>query len=78
MKGGTVNFTDNKAEADAFALVLATKAEPLPLVPEESAFETNVGNAVNGLLAQAATGKDVTTADITKAMQEAQDKMATG
>jgi len=30
------------------------------------------------LLAQAATGKDVTTADITKAMQEAQDKMATG
>ncbi|HEX7537469.1 MAG TPA: extracellular solute-binding protein, partial [Dermatophilaceae bacterium] len=78
VKGGTVNFTDNKAEAAAFALVLATKAEPLPLVPEESAFETNVGNAVNGLLAQAATGKDVTTAEITKAMQEAQDKMATG
>jgi len=78
VKGGTVNFTDDKAEADAFALVLATKAEPLPLVPSESAFETNVGNAVNGLLAQAATGKDVTTADITKAMQEAQDKMATG
>jgi multiple sugar transport system substrate-binding protein len=78
VKGGTVNFTDNKAEAAVFASVLATKAEPLPLVPEESAFETNVGNAVNGLLAQAATGKDVTTAEITKAMQEAQDKMATG
>lgn len=78
VKGGTVNFTDDKTEAAAFALVLATKAEPLPLVPSESAFETNVGNAVNGLLAQAATGKDVTTADITKAMQEAQDKMATG
>ena len=78
VKDGTVNFTDNKDEAAAFASVLATKAEPLPLVPEESAFETNVGNAVNGLLAQAATGKDVTTAEITKAMQEAQDKMATG
>src|SRR5450631_4812206 len=77
VKGGTVNFTDNKAEADVFATVLATKAEPLPLIPAESAFETNVGNAVNGLLAQAATGKDVTTADITKAMQEAQDKMGT-
>jgi len=75
VKGGTVNFTDNKAEADAFAMVLATKAEPLPLIPAESAFETNVGNAVNGLLAQAATGKDVTTADIKTAMQEAQDKM---
>jgi multiple sugar transport system substrate-binding protein len=77
VKGGTVNFTDNKAEADAFAMVLATKAEPLPLIPAESAFETNVGNAVNGLLAQAATGKVVTDADITKAMQEAQDKMGT-
>ena len=78
VKGGTVNFTDNKAEADVFAMVLATKAEPLPLIPEESAFETNVGNAVNGLLAQAATGKDVTTADIKTALQEAQDKMAAG
>lgn len=76
VKGGTVNFTDNKAEADAFAAVLADKSEPLPLVPAESAFETNVGNAVNGLLAQAATGKDVSSADIKAAMQEAQDKMA--
>jgi multiple sugar transport system substrate-binding protein len=76
VKGGTVNFTDNKAEADAFAQVLATKAEPLPLVPAESAFETNVGNAVNSLLAQAATGKDVSTSDIKAALQEAQDKMA--
>jgi len=76
VKGGIVNFTDNKAEADAFAAVLATKAEPLPLIPAESAFETNVGNAVNGLLAQAATGKDVSAADIKAALQEAQDKMA--
>jgi multiple sugar transport system substrate-binding protein len=78
VKGGTVNFTDNKTEADAFAMVLATKAEPLPLIPAESAFETNVGNAVNGLLAQAATGKDVSTADVKAALQEAQDKMAAG
>jgi multiple sugar transport system substrate-binding protein len=78
VKGGTVNFTDNKAEAETFATILATKSEPLPLVPAESAFETNVGNAVNGLLAQAATGKDVTTADIKTALQEAQDKMVAG
>src|SRR5450631_2889533 len=76
VKGGTVNFTDNKAEADVFATVLATKAEPLPLIPAESAFETNVGNAVNGLLAQAATGKDVSTSDIKAALQQAQDQMA--
>ena len=59
VKGGTVNFTTDPEEAKAFADVLATKAEPLPLIPAESAFETNVGNAVNGLLAQAATGKAV-------------------
>jgi len=76
VKGGAVNFTDNKAEADAFASVLASKAAPLPQIPAESEFETNVGNAVNGLLAQAATGKDVTTAEIKTALQAAQDKMA--
>ena len=76
VKGGEVNFTDSKEEAQAFADVLATKAEPLPLIPAESAFETNVGNAVNGLLAQAATGKAVSTSDIKAALQEAQDKMA--
>jgi multiple sugar transport system substrate-binding protein len=76
VNGGTVNFTDNKVEADAFASVLATRAVPLPLIPAESAFETNVGNAVNGLLAQAATGKDVSSSDITTALQAAQDKMA--
>jgi multiple sugar transport system substrate-binding protein len=74
--GGTVNFTDNKAEAAAFAAVLANRAVPLPLIPAESEFETNVGNAVNGLLAEAATGKNVTTSEIKTAMQAAQDKMA--
>jgi multiple sugar transport system substrate-binding protein len=76
VKNGTVNFTSKKDEAKAFAEVLANKSEPLPLVPAESAFETNVGNAVNGLLAQAATGKTVTDADIKAALQQAQDKMA--
>jgi multiple sugar transport system substrate-binding protein len=77
IKGGTVNFTDNPAEAKAFQSVLTTRAEPLPLVPAEAAYETNVGNAVNGLIAQAATGKSVSDADIKAALQEAQDKMAT-
>jgi multiple sugar transport system substrate-binding protein len=74
--GGTVNFTANPAEAAAFAAVLATRAVPLPLIPAESEFETNVGNAVNGLLAEAATGKSVTTSEVKTAMQAAQDKMA--
>ena len=76
VKGGTVNFTDNKAEAAAFAQVLATKAVPLPRVAAESDYETNVGDAVNALLAQAATGKTVTSSDIKAALLDAQDKMA--
>jgi multiple sugar transport system substrate-binding protein len=76
IKGGVVNFTDSKEEADTFQQILETKAEPLPLVPAEAAYETNVGNAVNQLIAQAATGKTVTDADIKSALQEAQDKMA--
>jgi multiple sugar transport system substrate-binding protein len=76
VKGGTVNFTDNPDEAKVFQSVLNTKAVPLPLVPAEAAYETNVGNAVNALVAQAATGKSVTDSDIKAALQEAQDKMA--
>lgn len=76
IKGGTVNFTDNPAEAKAFQSVLTTRAEPLPLVPAEASYETNVGNAVNALVAQAATGKPVTDSDVKSALQEAQDKMA--
>jgi multiple sugar transport system substrate-binding protein len=76
IKGGTVNFTDNPDEAKAFQEVLNTRAEPLPLVPAEAAYETNVGNAVNALIAQAATGKTVSEADVKAALQEAQDKMA--
>src|ERR1019366_5785051 len=30
VKGGTVNFTDDKAEAATFAQILATKSVPLP------------------------------------------------
>ena len=76
VKGGTVNFTDNKAEAATFAQILATKAVPLPRVAAESDYETNVGDAVNALLAQAATGKNVSSSDIKAALLDAQDKMA--
>ena len=77
IKGGTVNFTDNPAEAQAFQSVLQNRSVPLPLVPAEAAYETNVGNAVNSLVAQAATGKPVTDSDVKAALQEAQQKMAT-
>ena len=33
VKGGTVEFTDSKQEAKTFQDILATRSEPLPLVP---------------------------------------------
>ena len=74
--GATPNFTKNAAEAKTFQNILAERAVPLPLVADESQFETNVGNAVNQLIAQAATGKAPTSSDIKAALQQAQDKMA--
>ncbi|RNI20858.1 ABC transporter substrate-binding protein [Flexivirga caeni] len=73
--GMTPNFTTNADEAKAFQGILATRAVPLPLVANESQFETNVGNAVNQLIAQAATGTPPTDSDIKAALQQAQDKM---
>ncbi len=78
VKGGKVDFTSSQAEAKAFADILANKAVPLPLIPAEASYETNVGNAVNQLLQQAATGKKVTSADVKAALKAAQDKMAAG
>ncbi|HET7388686.1 MAG TPA: sugar ABC transporter substrate-binding protein [Nocardioidaceae bacterium] len=75
-KGGTVNFTPKAHEAQVFASILQNRAKPLPLVPAEAAYETNVGNAVAALIAQAATGKQVTSADVKSALAEAQAKMA--
>lgn len=76
LKGVTPNFTTNPAEASTFQEILNTKAVPLPLVPNEAAYETNVGNAVVQLTAQAATGHAPTDADIKAALQKAQDSMA--
>ena len=76
LKGVTPNFTDNAEEAKTSQEILNTRAVPLPLVPNEAAYETNVGNAVVQLTAQAATGKAPTDDDIKAALQKAQDTMA--
>lgn len=76
LKGVTPNFTDNADEAKTFQDILNTKAVPLPLVPNEAAYETNVGNAVVQLTQQAATGKTPSDEEIKAALQKAQDTMA--
>ena len=69
------NFTDNAVEATTFADIYATKSKPLPLVPAEDQFESTVGNAMNQLFATIASGGTVSTDDIRKALQSAQEQV---
>lgn len=58
--------------------VLANTAAALPMIPNESQFETTVGSAVNDLIASAATGQPVTEQEIEAALDNAQQQMAAG
>lgn len=44
-------------EISTFRQVLADRAESMPMIPQESQFETLIGTAVKDLLAQAASGQ---------------------
>ncbi|MFD0227822.1 ABC transporter substrate-binding protein [Streptomyces hirsutus] len=54
---------------------LAQSAVALPQVPDESQFETAVGTAVKELFADAAGGREVTTASVEAALTKAQQQM---
>jgi multiple sugar transport system substrate-binding protein len=62
-------------EQSVLANTLATSADPLPQVPNESQFETLVGTAVKDLFADAAAGHAVTTASVKAALTKAQQQM---
>lgn len=55
--------------------VLTTSSAPLPQVPDESKFETLVGNATKELFADAAAGRKVTSATVKKELSAAQQQM---
>ncbi|NLU72758.1 sugar ABC transporter substrate-binding protein [Streptomyces sp. HNM0575] len=55
--------------------VLASSSAPLPQVPDESKFETLVGNAMKDLFADAAAGRKVTDASVKKELSAAQQQM---
>lgn len=63
------------ADIQTFQKVLATESMTMPMVPNEAQFETLVGNAVKGLIAQAATGKPVTSQVIQAALANANKQM---
>jgi multiple sugar transport system substrate-binding protein len=63
------------ADLKTLSSVLTNSAAPLPMVPNESQYETAVGTAVKDLFADAAAGKAVTDESVKAALQKAQDQM---
>lgn len=68
----------NTPNLQMFINQLATRAQPLPQIPEEGNFETTVGDAVKKLVADAAQGKPAGDAQIRSALTAAQQKMEAG
>lgn len=58
-----------------FSDVLARSSAPVPMIPNESHFETTVGAAVRDLFAEAATGHQVRRSDVRDALAHAEQKM---
>lgn len=73
LKDGKATFTEVKEEIDVFSDVYQNRSKPLPLVPAEDQFESNVGKAMNNMFAKIATGGTVSKDDVKQAMQTAQD-----
>lgn len=76
LQGEDATFTDNTEEAKTFMDVYENRAKPLPLVPAEDQFESTVGQAMNDMFAQIATGTTITADDVRSALQTAQDSVA--
>lgn len=72
LEGAKAVFTDNAEEAKTFSDIYATRSKPLPLVPAEDQFESTVGKAMNQMFATIASGGTVSTDDIRKALETAQ------
>ncbi|MEV0008669.1 sugar ABC transporter substrate-binding protein [Streptomyces sp. NPDC047973] len=66
----------DRPELKVLRETLATSAAALPQVPDESQFETNVGNAVKALFAKAAGGAAISTADVKAELTKAEQQMA--
>ncbi|NIZ89600.1 ABC transporter substrate-binding protein [Kineococcus rubinsiae] len=61
-----------------FNSVLSETAAPLPMIPNESQFETTVGQAMQDLFGRIATGTTPGDSDVEAALEGAQQKMAGG
>jgi len=73
-KDATFQTPNNKV----YNQVLAETAATLPMIPNESQFETTIGQALRNLFAQAAQGKPADDAAIRSALKAAQQQMGQG
>lgn len=80
LRGKEPTFTSSASEAKTFQQIYETRSKPLPLVPAEDQFETTVGQAMNSMFAEIATGDTVTLEDIRSELRTAQQQVtaATG
>ncbi len=60
---------------ETFSRVLAESSKTVPMIPNESQFETTIGAAVRDLFARAVTGHRVRRSDVADLLAEAQQKM---
>ncbi|WP_279583299.1 extracellular solute-binding protein [Fodinicola feengrottensis] len=77
VKGAASDAAFQGATTKTFVDVLSTTSAPMPMVTNESQFETTVGAALKELIAQSATGKVLTDTDVKNALTSAQQKLAT-
>ncbi|MDT4979949.1 MAG: multiple sugar transport system substrate-binding protein [Pseudonocardiales bacterium] len=66
----------NTPAVQTFKKILSTSAAPLPAVAAESQFETLIGTAVKNMLADAASGKNVSDSDISAQLKAAQQQLS--
>jgi multiple sugar transport system substrate-binding protein len=76
LKGLKANFAPTPDQITTFSHIYNTLAVPYPLATGEASFETTVGNAVNTLFANIATGQTVTSAEVKAALSTAEQKTA--
>jgi multiple sugar transport system substrate-binding protein len=76
LKGLKANFAPTPDQITTFSHIYNNLAVPYPLATGEASFETTVGNAVNTLFANIATGQTVTSAEVKAALSTAEQKTA--
>ena len=75
LSGAEAKFTADADEAKVFMDAYQNRSKPLPQVASEGDFESTIGKGINTLFAEIATGKTVSTSDISAMLKTAQQQV---